>query len=250
MKIITRPNRCQSAKALGKEARDNEGAFRGRRSRATSGPLTRNKLRFVQEKSNILASFLVTLSEHMRHTHGITGRGGTTYRPPRWKSAVLAALCVLLPAQVLAVDGAVYRSLVFPGAGQADQGHLTKAAVFAGAAVISGVGLLVSGVQYNQAVTRFRNEKRAFAALQDELNAGQVVSIDAFNARFASMNQAFATADSRVRWRNAFLISLASVYALNIVDVIRNDAHDPNVALRYSIDASRERVLLTRSFRF
>ncbi|MFQ5511887.1 MAG: DUF5683 domain-containing protein [Candidatus Krumholzibacteriia bacterium] len=186
----------------------------------------------------------------MRHTHGIAGREGANYLPARWKSAVLAVLCVLLPAQALAVDGAVLRSLVIPGTGQAHQGHLTKAAVFAGVAVVSGVGLLVSGVQYNQSVTRFRNEKRAFAALQDDLNAGQIVSIDEFNTRFASMHAAFDQAHSRVQWRNAFLISLATVYVLNVADVLRNEHHDRDVALRYSIDASRERVLVARSFRF
>jgi len=159
-------------------------------------------------------------------------------------------VAVMVPAQAMAVDGAFYRSLAIPGAGQAHQGHLTKAAVFAGVAVISAVGLTVASVQYNQSVDRFRQEKREFVALQDQLNAGQIVSITELNLRFNAMNASFDRADSRVTWRNVFLVSLVSVYALNVVDVLRSKPHDTSVALRYSVDVDRERVLLTRSFRF
>ena len=166
------------------------------------------------------------------------------------KLAAAILVAVIVPAQAVAVDGALYRALAIPGTGQAHQGHLTKAAVFAGAAVISAVGLTVATIQYNQSVNRFRQEKREFNTLQNQLNAGQVVSITELNRQFNAMNDAFDQADTRVTWRNAFLISLVSVYALNVVDVLRSEPHDPNVALRYSVDVDPERVLLTRSFRF
>ncbi len=166
----------------------------------------------------------------------------------RLAAAILVAL--IAPAQALAVDGALYRSLAIPGSGQAHQGHFPKAAVFAGAAIISAVGLTVASIQYNQSIDRFRQEKREFLALQDQLNAGQIVSINELNGRFDAMNDAFAQADSRIKWRKAFLVSLVSVYTLNVVDVLRSKQHDPNVALRYSVDVDPERVLVTRSFRF
>ncbi len=186
----------------------------------------------------------------MRNSFHKTSGWATARRLARWQPVVLVSLCALLPVQALALDGAFYRSLAIPGTGQAHQGHMAKAALFAGAAVLSGVGLTVSAVQYTQAVNRFRNEKRALAALLDGLNSGQVASIEEINMRDAAMRAALDDADRRLVWRNTFLISLVSVYTLNIVDVIRNQPHDPDVALRYSIDANRERVLVTRSFRF
>jgi hypothetical protein len=223
------------------------------RARATLPPSSvENRLHRARKKRNILPALLVISNKHMRNPfHKTPGRVRTAeQRSGCWRPVVLVFLCALLPVQAQALDGAFYRSLAIPGTGQAHQGHMTKAALFAGGAILSGVGLAVSAVQYNQSVDRFRNEKRALAALLDGLDSGQVASIQEINSRDAAMREALNDADTRLIWRNAFFISFVTVYALNIVDVIRNQPHDPDVALRYSLDANRERVLLTRSFRF
>jgi hypothetical protein len=160
------------------------------------------------------------------------------------------ALAVLIPTQALAKDSAVIRSLLLPGTGQAHQGNYTKAAIFAGAAIISGAGLLVSQIHYNQAVDKFDAANSTYQSLAAELNSGGIVGVGEIETTYQDMLTASDEADTRLKWRNIFLTTLIATYTLNLIDVWISKPHDPETAMRYGIEANRERVLLVRSFRF
>jgi hypothetical protein len=145
---------------------------------------------------------------------------------------------------------AFLRSLVIPGVGQAHQGRFFSASLFGAAAVISGVGLVVSQINYNQSVDNFRQQARIYAAYQDQLDGGAIVSIESIDATFSSMQHAFDQADRRLTWRNVFLASLITTYALNLVDVVVNSPPEAEGGLSYSVDVDERRVLLVRDFRF
>lgn len=192
----------------------------------------------------------------MGHTEndGMIPRGPAAHRRgfgrrTAFRAAVLAVV-VLMPGRALAEKSALLRSLVIPGGGQVQQGHYARAAIFAGAAVISGVGLLVSSIHYNQSVNKYRQEKRVYLAYKNQLAAGQIVSIDQVNRTFNNMQSAFDQAESRFVWRTTFLVALAATYALNVVDVLVSEPHASDLAQRYTIDADRDRVMLARTFRF
>jgi hypothetical protein len=160
-------------------------------------------------------------------------------------------IVVVAPAQAMAQNSALLRSLVIPGTGQAHKGHYKKAALFAGAAVLSGVGLVITQVHYNQAVTKFRNERRTYLYYPEQYNNGQIVSVDDINATYREMENAWNDAESRLKWRNTFLVGLLATYALNIVDVLITEPSSvDDTAQRYSVEVDRERVLVTRSIRF
>jgi hypothetical protein len=163
--------------------------------------------------------------------------------------AAALLLAILIPAQSYAQGSATVRSLIFPGAGQAHKGHYKKAALFAGLAIVSAAGAVVSGVHYNQAVDRYHSEKRTYLHYQNELDAGTIVSVDDMNSTYDSMQRAFDQADSRLVWRNTFLTALVTTYALNLVDVILSKPHEVDTA-RYSVEADDERVLVTARIRF
>lgn len=159
-------------------------------------------------------------------------------------------LVALLPVQAMAFDSALLRSALLPGAGQAHQGHYKKAALFAGAAIAGWTGLFVTQVHYNQSVDRLDDAVAAQAAIKKRIDAGQLVSIEEIDQNYATMQSAHDEADSRVVWRNSFLIGLTATYVLNVVDILMSTPHDTDTAMRYTIEADQRRVLVTRSFRF
>ena len=136
---------------------------------------------------------------------------------------VLAAVLVIVTSgPVLADSESIVRSLLVPGTGQAHQGHYTKAAIFAGAAVVSGVGLLLSQVHYNQAVMRYNDLREIYLGYPAELQSGTVISYSEIQQTYADMTAAYDRTESRQTWRNVFLGAFLVTYALNIVDVILN----------------------------
>ncbi|MDH3216037.1 MAG: DUF5683 domain-containing protein, partial [Candidatus Krumholzibacteria bacterium] len=174
----------------------------------------------------------------------VTGQKGL------FRACVISLLWLAVPAHACAKDAAFVRSLLLPGAGQAHQGHYTKAAVFAGVAIISTAGLFASQIHYKQAVDRLDNAKGIQTDIQLRLTGGEIVSIDEITGNYSEMQQAHDQADTRLGWRNTFLAALISTYAINLVDVWFSQPHDTETALRYRIEMDQERVLLTRSFRF
>jgi hypothetical protein len=182
------------------------------------------------------------------HGHILSRLSGHLRRRPGFLlgPALIAALGT--PSGALAMDSAFVRSLLLPGTGQAHKGHYTKAVIFGGAAIISATGLFASQIQYNQSVDTFYDQKTTYDALAAELYGGGMVSVEDIDAAYAGMTNANDEAESRLKWRNFFLTTLVATYALNLVDVLVTKPHDPETALR--IEASPERVFLTKGFRF
>ena len=166
---------------------------------------------------------------------------------------IILLVLAAAPAQVYAQAfdyGSLWRSLLVPGSGQAHQGHYKKAAVFAGATILSAAGVFLTSVQYNQAVDSYDTEKGIYNSYAEDLANGNVVRIDDVNATYNAMSDAWDDAEGRFKWRNGFIVALAATYTLNIVDILISKPHDPDTAMNYGVDATKERVLVVRSWRF
>jgi hypothetical protein len=160
------------------------------------------------------------------------------------------ALLVALPAQAMAVDSAFLRSLVIPGSGQAQNGHYTRAAIYGGAAILSGFGLIVAEVFYLESVDKFEAQRDAYLFYEETLEDGGVVSIDDLEDTYAQMVAEHDTADKRLAWRNGFMIALATTYAVNLVDVLLSKPYEPDSQERISIEPAPGGVRITKMFRF
>jgi hypothetical protein len=170
-------------------------------------------------------------------------------------SAILFMLCVLVPAQAFADQtGAVWRSLLLPGAGQAHKGHYKKAAAFAGATVLSATGLLLSHVYYTQAVDRYNDLKTEYAGYESTLAGGGIVSSDDLTRTYSEMESAWNDSEDRLLWRQIFTAALLTTYALNVVDVLLTDPHeiDPDEPrqARFMLEADDTNVRVTARFGF
>jgi hypothetical protein len=163
---------------------------------------------------------------------------------------VAVALFAAFPAQAMAVDSAFLRSLVIPGSGQAQNGHYTRAAIYGGAAIISGFGLIVAEVFYLESVDKFEAQRDSYLFYQETLDDGGVVSIDDLEDTYAQMVAEHDTADRRLAWRNGFAIALVTTYAVNLVDVLISKPYQPDNQERLSVEAAPGGVRITKMFRF
>jgi hypothetical protein len=166
---------------------------------------------------------------------------------------VLAAVLVIVTAgPVLADSNSIARSLLVPGTGQAHQGHYTKAAIFAGAAVVSGVGLLLSQVHYNQAVMRYNDLRDIYLGYPATLEGGTTVLYSEITGTYDDMQAAWDESDSRKTWRNVFLGAFIATYALNLVDVILNKPETgerpEEATIGFQMDQHNIRVFKTFDF--
>ncbi len=167
-----------------------------------------------------------------------------------WFRAAAMAVLLVLPAQAFAVDSALVRSLIVPGLGQAQQGHYTRSAVFAGAAVVTGVGVFLSQIYYREAVNKLYADKHTYAAYEETLENDGIVSIDDMEATYESMEANFDSAENRLVWRNAFLIGFAATYAINLVDVLVSKPYDAERETRLSVEMSPAGFKVAKTFRF
>ncbi len=134
-------------------------------------------------------------------------------------SIAFAVLCGASTASA-ADTRAIIRSLLLPGSGQAQQGHYTKAAIFSGAAVVTGVGLVLSQVHYNQAVERFNGLRETYVGYEGNLQEGTVVPYSEITGTYSDMQAAYDDSETRENWRNTFMVAFIVTYAANLVDVI------------------------------
>jgi hypothetical protein len=155
----------------------------------------------------------------------------------------LAAVC----AQAGTVDSSLLRSLLFPGSGQAQQGHYTRAALFAAGGVIGGVGVFISQIHYNRAVEDYERERANYAILSDKIDEGELVRYGDITSTFTAMQEAYDNADTRYAWRNFFLGTLITAYTLNIVDILMNPGDSGGSV---SMDVDGDSVRLTKTFNF
>ncbi|MCZ6767362.1 MAG: DUF5683 domain-containing protein [bacterium] len=170
-------------------------------------------------------------------------------RPRIVAAAVLVA--VFLPGQALAVDNAsLWRSLLFPGVGQAHQGHYKKAAIFGGTALLAATGVFLSSVNYTEQANKANAARNEFLFFPTQLMNGEVISITEIDETYARMVSATEEADDRFKVRNFFIGALITVYAINVVDILISKPHDTETAQRIQIEVNRDRVMLTRTFGF
>jgi hypothetical protein len=142
----------------------------------------------------------------------------------RWICMVATAgLLSSFAGPALAQGESTARSILLPGSGQAQQGHYGKAAIFAGAAVVTGVGWFLSQVHYNQSVTRFNALRDLYVGYPDQLASGTVVPYSSIENTYQDMNEAYDTSETRQTWRNVFMVSFLVVYTVNLVDVLMSE---------------------------
>jgi hypothetical protein len=167
-------------------------------------------------------------------------------------AVVALALLTVTSAPVLAFDGAVARSVLLPGSGQAHHGHYTKAALFASAAIITGAGLFATQIHYNRAVDTYEEQKRIYNDYPRLLESGRVFTQSEIDATYDAMEAAWDDAESRVKWRNVFLGALLVTYTLNLVDVIVSEPDTGEIenAAGLSVEMSGTDVRLVKSFSF
>jgi len=170
-------------------------------------------------------------------------------------SAVTVVLVVILAGPVLAEGESTARSILLPGSGQAQEGHYGKAAIFAGAAVVTGVGWFLSQVHYNQSVTRYNDLREIYVGYPSELQSGTVIPGSSINQTYADMTEAWDTSESRQTWRNVFMVSFLVVYAVNLVDILMSDPEtgerppdESASSLRFEMQGENVRVYKAFSF--
>lgn len=174
-------------------------------------------------------------------------------RSKHWLCAFVAvAVIAATSAPAFAIDSAIVRSILFPGAGQAQNGHYTKAALFATAAVITAAGLLVTDVNYDRSVEDLDNLKAQYAGYVADFQAGRLVLQSDLSDTYTAMEDALKTADDRRTWRNTFLVALLATYTLNLVDVIMSkpDTGEIEDASSLSIEMRGADVMVVKSFSF
>ena len=164
--------------------------------------------------------------------------------------AAVALLIAVLPTQALAVDGALVRSLLVPGLGQAHQGHYTRAAVYSGAAVFSGFGILLTQVHYNEAVDKYNAQRREYAGYQDDLNDGIIVNIGDMNATYDQMNAEYNSAEDRLKWRNAMVTVFVATYVVNLIDVLISKPYKIDEDEQLGLMITPDKFMVTKTIRF
>jgi len=163
---------------------------------------------------------------------------------------VVVLLAVIHGQAVAGETGALVRSLLIPGLGQAHQGHYTRASIYAGCAIVSGFGLLLTQIHYNQSVDRFNAAKSIYLGYEEALESGDIVNISDINAAYTEANAAWNEAEDRLVWRNAFLLTFFATYTVNLVDVLISKPYKIDPDERLAIDVNRERFLVVKTIKF
>jgi hypothetical protein len=170
----------------------------------------------------------------------------------RLAAIAAGALFLATAGPASAFDSAIVRSILLPGAGQAQQGHYTRAAVFAAAAIASGAGLFATQIHYDRAVESFDDLKDLYTSYPGRLESGEVISEAEINDTYAALLDAEDDADSRLAWRNAFLGALIATYTINLIDVIMSDPDTGELsnASGLSVEMRGTDVRVVKSFSF
>ena len=165
-------------------------------------------------------------------------------------ASATAALLVSIASPSLAANS-VLLSALFPGLGQAQEGHYTKATAFGSAAILSWVGLFGTQINYSRSVDKYEAEKRTYLAYQEQLANGQVIKQSDMDATYQAMTSAFNEADGEEQWRNIFVGALVITYGLNLVDIILSkpdtgEVEEPATSMQIEKDGFR----VVRTFHF
>jgi len=145
---------------------------------------------------------------------------------------------------------ALVRSMFLPGAGQAYKEQHVRAAVFAGLAVASAAGIVASQVHYNQSVDIYNASKRNYLGLLEEQEGGAVISWEDLDNYYTTMMEGWDAAEDRLVWRNFFLVTFITVYAVNIIDVIVSPSQRLEEPPPITLDLRPGGVLIAGTLRF
>jgi Family of unknown function (DUF5683) len=169
----------------------------------------------------------------------------TRGKTKRAMAATVAAIFLLSGAGPASASSAVVKSILLPGLGQAQQGHYTKATIFASAAILSWVGLFATQVTYAGSVEKYENSKRTYLYYGKHLESGTIVRQEDIEASYTATQAAYDQAAHDEKWRNAFIGALVVTYAVNIIDILRSKpdtgevTHEPDVSLEWHGDGVR-----------
>jgi hypothetical protein len=168
------------------------------------------------------------------------------------RSGKVLFLCILMLSLSRPVwaDDALLRSILLPGSGQAQRGNYGRAALFASAAVASGLGIFISQIHYNRASESYNDAKRNYISLTNQLDRGELVGYEELTGTYQKMQDDLDTAESRYRWRNVFLVTFVGSYALNIVDLLLNGGSTGENETGLSLEFDGESVRFVKSVRF
>ena len=171
-------------------------------------------------------------------------------------SAVTVALiCAAAVPPALAAGETTVRSILLPGSGQASEGHYGKSAIFAGAAVVTGVGWFLSQVHYKQAVSRYNDLRDIYLGYEGQLQSGTVIPYSTITGTYQDMEEAYNTSGDRKVWRNVFMVSFLVVYTVNLVDILMSEPETgerppSDAAGSLGLEMQGDNVLVYKAFRF
>jgi hypothetical protein len=157
---------------------------------------------------------------------------------------------ILFLARPVWADDALLRSMLLPGSGQAQRGHYGRAAIFASAAVVSGLGVFITQIHYNRASERYHDAKRDYLALTDRLDRGELISYTQITEAYQNVQNTFDTADRRYKWRNAFLVTLVGSYVVNIADLVLSGRSTGENEKGLTFEFNGESMRIMKSVRF
>ncbi len=164
--------------------------------------------------------------------------------------AVILFILLLTVARPVLADDALLRSILMPGSGQAERGNYGKAVLFAGVAVVSGVGLFISQIHYNRASERYNDYKKTYLSYEDRLARGEIISYSKIAGTYNSMQSSLGDAEGRYAWRNTFLVTLIGCYTLNLVDILVSGRSPEEQEIGLSFEPTRDGVRVVKSIRF
>ena len=157
----------------------------------------------------------------------------------KFRIMIAAALIAILlvPSVAFSGEGMIY-SVIYPGWGQIRSEQYGRGILFAGAELVSLVGLFVSDIQYSRAVDDYN------AARTSYLGADYIGDADLYYDR---MNEKWDDAERLHNYRNAFLYAAIGVWAINIIDMaIGDDKEPPDL----SLSVSGGTVFVSKGFAF
>ena len=145
----------------------------------------------------------------------------------KFRTMIAAAFIVILlaPSAAISGEGIVY-SVIYPGWGQIRSEQYGRGILFAGAELVSLVGLFVRDIQYNRAVDDYNAARTSY--LGAEYIGDAVYHYD-------RMNEKWDDAERLHNYRNAFLGAAIGIWAINIIDMaIGDDKDTPDLSLSVS----------------
>ena len=145
----------------------------------------------------------------------------------KFRTMIAAALVfiVLAPSAAFGGKGVIY-SVIYPGWGQIRSEQYGRGILFAGAELVSLVGLFVSDLQYSRAVDDYNDARASY------LGADYIGDADYYYDR---MNERWDDAERLNNYRNAFLGAAVGIWVINIIDMAIGDYKDtPDLSLSVS----------------